>query len=119
MTEKLIDKLGNEAQILPDKNEVEFWKWVPGSSKYLVSSFGRVIGPRGEIKLSNDAWGYLRFSFYPDGKGEKRKTAKVHRLVCEAFYGPPPEGKEQCDHIDGCRENNYYKNLRWASPSEN
>lgn len=47
------------------------------------------------------------------------QTKKVHRLVCEAFYGPAPEGATDVAHFDGCRTNNRVENLRWASRKEN
>ena len=48
----------------------------------------------------------------------KRKSAKIHRLVAEAFI-PNPENKECVDHIDKVRNNNNVNNLRWATKSEN
>jgi hypothetical protein len=42
----------------------------------------------------------------------------VHRLVCEAFHGPRPEGYEVA-HNDGCRTNGRADNLRWATRLEN
>ena len=46
-------------------------------------------------------------------------NVKVHRVLCEAFFGPPPEGKTQVNHIDCNRQNNHFMNLEWVSPSEN
>lgn len=43
----------------------------------------------------------------------------AHRLVCEAFHGPPPVGRFNCAHYDGNPSNNHYTNLRWASQKEN
>ena len=43
----------------------------------------------------------------------------VHRLVCEAFHGAPPKGRNHVAHWDGVRDNNNVENLRWASPKEN
>ena len=42
----------------------------------------------------------------------------VHRLVLEAFVGPPREG-EECRHLDGNPKNNHLTNLRWGSRREN
>lgn len=44
---------------------------------------------------------------------------KVHRLVCEAFHGPPPEGRPYVIHIDEDAHNNRPENLRWGSQKEN
>jgi hypothetical protein len=41
-----------------------------------------------------------------------------HRLVCEAFHGPCPDGQET-RHRDGDRLNNSATNLEWGTRSEN
>lgn len=50
-----------------------------------------------------------------DGHVEK---AYLHRLICEAFHGPCPEGME-CRHIDGDRTNNAASNLAWGTKFQN
>jgi predicted XRE-type DNA-binding protein len=42
----------------------------------------------------------------------------VHRLVCEAFHGPCPDGMH-CRHLDGSRANNTPSNLCWGTKAEN
>ncbi len=42
-----------------------------------------------------------------------------HRLVCEAFWGPPPAPDLQVDHKDGTKFNNHYQNLEWVTDPEN
>lgn len=42
----------------------------------------------------------------------------VHRLVAQAFI-PNPDGKEEVNHIDGDKDNNFYTNLEWVSSTEN
>src|SRR5258708_2409526 len=42
----------------------------------------------------------------------------VHRLVCAAFHGPCPPGKE-CRHLDGNKRNCASGNLAWGTPAEN
>jgi hypothetical protein len=49
----------------------------------------------------------------------KRKTLRVHRVACEAFHGPAPEGKPECDHKNRSRHDNRASNLRWATVSLN
>lgn len=44
---------------------------------------------------------------------------KVSRLVCEAFNGPAPEGKNVCMHIDENSRNNQPANLAWGTQKEN
>lgn len=46
------------------------------------------------------------------------KTLKVHRLVCEAFNGPPGPG-DVCMHIDENSRNNKPGNLTWGTQREN
>lgn len=104
---------------------IEEWKVIASASDYAVSNLGRVMrvvssgrfqkgttlkpvksGRRGypSVVLST-AGGFKRF--------------KIHRLVCEAFHGPAPEGKGDVAHFDGDVRNNTVSNLRWATRSEN
>jgi len=46
------------------------------------------------------------------------KTYKVHRLVCEAFHGPAPEGAV-CMHVNEDYRDNRASNLRWGTQKEN
>lgn len=100
--------MANEADSLPG----EIWKDVPGSPNYEVSSLGRVRKKAVILKPWKNYTGYEYI-------GMKGKRWAVHRLVCHAFNGPPPEGKPMVAHGDGTRDNNSLDNLRWASYSEN
>ena len=117
------DMLNNTATILPQPGEEEIWVDMAeiGYPRYQVSSFGRVKGIKGEILHPNtDKNGYLYCCIYViENKMSKRKSVKVHRLVCEAFHGKPEGDRNITDHIDHCRINNYYKNLRWVDRGEN
>lgn len=62
-----------------------------------------------------DRDGYLRVSLYYNKRLHKYK---VHRLICEAFHGPCPEGLE-CRHLNGDRTDNLAENLVWGTPAEN
>lgn len=42
------------------------------------------------------------------------KLHQVHRLVCRAFHGLPPEDKPEVDHSDRCPSNNAAFNLHWT-----
>lgn len=108
-------------------------KWLPVSGwegRYEVSNHGRVRGVTrvlvfrdgrgrtqpGQLKrLDTDRYGRLRVSLFRDSK---RTFASVHRLVVEAFVGPPPDGMECC-HNDGDKTNNRVENLRWDTRSAN
>lgn len=48
----------------------------------------------------------------------KGKSLKVHRLVCEAFNGPPGPG-QVCMHLDENPFNNLPHNLAWGTQKEN
>lgn len=114
------DKFGNEALIIPEEGEEELWLPAPGyQDKYEISNFGRVRRKETQYirKLGNDNNGYpvitLRKKDSPTDIN-KIHYVYIHRLVCEAFNGPPFEEFNVCDHIDRCIINNYYKNLRWT-----
>lgn len=47
-----------------------------------------------------------------------QNTVFVHRLVCEAFHGTDPGGKDVA-HCDGNPRNNRADNLRWATRRQN
>jgi len=82
---------------------------------YKVSSHGRVMGPKKEVKLHKSERGYFRVSFYINGKNIKKYA---HCLVAEAFYGKKKEG-QQVNHINGIKTDNYYKNLEYVTCKEN
>lgn len=44
---------------------------------------------------------------------------QVHRLICEAFHGKPPEGKSFALHRDDVKTNNHADNLYWGSIHDN
>lgn len=105
----------------------ENWLPVVGwEDLYEVSDLGRVrsldridaVGRlrRGRvIKAWPDLKGYLRTQLSRSGK---YKGVAVHRLVLEAFVGPPPEGQEALHGPAGVA-NNQLSNLRWGTHSEN
>jgi hypothetical protein len=49
----------------------------------------------------------------------KGKNYKIHRLVCEAFYGPPPSKKSVVLHINEDGTDNRVENIRWGTQKEN
>ena len=109
----------------------EEWRDVKGyEGLYQVSSMGRVKSLErklphwrgGErtvkeriLKPVMDKGGYLRVGLCD---GEKRKTFKVHRLVCEAYH-ENPDNKPQVNHINEIKTDNRACNLEWATAREN
>lgn len=112
-------------------------KWLPAPAYegfYEVSSLGRVrsvdrVVTRhyrdGRTTTVTRCGQTMKFD-YRDGYATvrlqaNRRTFKayVHRLVCEAFNGPCPEGKSIAAHNDGDFTHNWSENLRWATEAEN
>lgn len=72
--------------------------------------------PAGTILAGSLCNGYRRHNLKFEGKF---RTFRTHRLVCEAWYGPPPSEEAHAAHNDGDRQNNHFSNLRWATALEN
>jgi hypothetical protein len=64
----------------------------------------------------NKKTGYFQVSLWR-GNNDYRTT--VHQLVASAFLGAPPSTKHVVAHNDGSRDNNDWRNLRWATQREN
>jgi thymidylate synthase ThyX len=104
----------------------EEWKPVPGlwSDYYQVSSQGRVKrvvpgkGARsfGRCKKPTMTAGHFVVSLNRPGTQE---VHFIHKLMLEAFIGPPPEGQEYTLHKNGNNLDNCLENLRWGSQAEN
>lgn len=89
---------------------------IPGYPGYAVDSDGQVYGKTGrQLKTFIGTGGYLRFTTYEKGRWQQ---VSVHVMVCEAFYGPKPDGL-QAAHRNGNRLDNRADNLRWATAAEN
>jgi hypothetical protein len=67
------------------------------------------------LKPGKDGGGYLIVGLQKDGK---QYTRKVHQLILETFVGKCPNGMEAC-HLNGVRDDNRLKNLRWDTPKAN
>lgn len=95
--------------------EDETWRPVSGTYKsYWVSSKGRLYstGLGGLVKTHGNGQGHLKTRI-------NGKRTYIHRLVCEVFHGPAPEGKPFALHWDDVPENNDASNLRWGARSDN
>jgi hypothetical protein len=99
------------------ENKTSFKKITyPGvpENKYLISEKGDVFSTflNRCLKPDTDKDGY--FKVYLGGK-----HYIVHRLVAWEFYPKTRDLKLCVDHIDGNKQNNYYKNLEWVTIKEN
>lgn len=108
----------------------EIWKPVAGyEGRYEVSNLGAVrscpitvrrpgvtpfvhpLGPRVE---ANDSAARIQASDDAYGVPSERRNVRVHRLVCEAFHGPPHAEAFHVLHGDGNPGNNSADNLDGA-----
>jgi hypothetical protein len=105
----------------------EEWRWIPGwEGLYKASSWGRVKSMPRRTKHQLRPGKILAPGLLPTGyanvnlsRNGRPKTHYVHRLVLEAFRGPPPEGMAECLHRDGDPMNNNIGNLAWGTPKDN
>lgn len=90
------------------------------NEKYSVKNDGSVLRhPKNPNKPrpSDDSWTF--------GNVDKRtgymtiSSERIHRIVCFAFHGNPPDKEYVVDHIDTNRQNNRPENLRWITKLEN
>ena len=79
-----------------------------------VSSLRREVGKR-SMKNRIKPNGYVGIKLCKYGK---QFHLSIHRLVAIHFI-PNPLNLPEVNHIDGNKENNYYKNLEWVSSSDN
>jgi hypothetical protein len=80
------------------------------NAHYEVSNLGRFRRGKCILKPFLNT-GYLRIDL-------QGRRYYAHRLVLDAFVGPCPDSWETA-HLDGNRQNNVLKNLRWVSRIEN
>lgn len=103
------------------------WRPIPGFSGYEASDQG-VIRPtnprysRGRgatlkpwiVERHGRLAAYV--SLHINGKRHKHL---VHRLVALAFYGPAPEGMNDCAHANHDSLDNRASNLKWSTHADN
>lgn len=114
--------------------EKEIWLPVPSKPGLMASSWGRVCLPPSTAPMYNG--GYRSYvpkptygsvtrakktakHLYMGFQNKKLGNMKVHRLVCEAFHGPPPFEKAVVIHLDENSMNNRQENLKWGTQKEN
>jgi hypothetical protein len=94
----------------------EIWKVYPLNSRYQVSNWGRIIGPKKNILRRIKVNHYWAVNLYFGN--HVRRITRIHRMVLETFIGPAPDGCEAC-HNNGDKENNSLINLRWDTRKAN
>ena len=97
------------------------WKDVPEyEDLFMVSTTGEVWSKRTSKMLKQNLHksGYKLISTKIGGRDGKYKTLRVARMVALAFLDKE-EGRDQVNHIDGNKHNNFVTNLEWVSGSEN
>lgn len=88
---------------------------IPGfNGKYLAADNGQIWNVREKRFMSqnDNGNGYLYVRLSRNGKV---LNYRVNRLVCLAFWGEAPEGKNIVAHKDDNRLNNNYENLYWTT----
>jgi hypothetical protein len=105
---------GGRAPYQKPEREWRTLEWLPG---YEVSEDGDIWNGFRLLSgcLQSDGYRIYKLTRAETGK----KVYKAHRLVCEAWHGPPPDGRGCVAHNDGDPNNNHHSNLRWASHQEN
>ena len=88
----------------------------PEDRKVIVSSRGKILVKSGKgfyrlVKTFKDLNGY-------DLVNLQDETYQVHSLVAKSFLDTPPSLLSQIQHINGIKDDNDVKNLRWYSPEE-
>lgn len=100
---------------------IDFWNIK--SDMYYISSYGRIFTTTtGKEMSSLDENGYRRIILRTNDDNN-RKSFKIHRLVAMAFIPKEWEDilmyRDIVNHKNLIRCDNYYKNLEWATLSEN
>jgi hypothetical protein len=106
----------------------EIWRDVPSVPGILVSSEGRVMyAPHREPMPKGGTRSYggqATFGVWHKADGRfivvvRGVTYKIHRLIAEAFHGPPPFDEAVAMHLDENAANNRASNLKWGTQKEN
>lgn len=97
---------------------------VPGFEKlYRVSCTGIVTSVRTGKPLAHyrspRGDGRLRHPYVTLKADGKKCRVTIHRLVCEAFHGPPPFEGAMVLHRDDDNLNNRWGNLYWGTERDN
>ena len=98
---------------------MELWKTIAEATNYEISNTGLVRNKKTKqiLKGRLTQSGYLQVSIKIDIEN-KFMNRYIHRLVAQHFLNNI-ENKQEVNHKDGNKKNNYVSNLEWASSSEN
>lgn len=115
-------------------NRVDNLEWVSGNYRWANIDLPDVrqsyyqVSNRGEVRRifdsslltlnSKDNLGYNRLDLSAPPHCDRKKFS-VHRLVALYFVPGRTESRDTVNHIDGIRNNNYWKNLEWVTMQEN
>ena len=108
-------------------------KPIPSIPGALANSIGQIKWPEVQAEMPNGGYRAYKTKWISGTKRRASKTAKhyyfgiayqgknykIHRLVCEAFHGPPPFARAVVIHLDENALNNSPDNLRWGTQKEN
>jgi hypothetical protein len=123
--------MNNTGKLRTDRDG-EIWRDIEEFDGYQVSNKGRVrskdriieyerngqtrtMRKKGKIKTQYRLQGYPAVALY---KSDTQYNRRVHHLVLKAFDRQPKED-EQCNHINGDKEDNRIENLEWVTRQEN
>jgi hypothetical protein len=108
-------------------------KPIPAIPNALARSDGKIKFPETDAQMPHGGWRQYKTKWVRGTIRKASKTArheyygtlyrgknyKIHRLICEAFHGPAPKGKNVVIHLDEDATNNRPCNLKWGTQKEN
>lgn len=109
------------------------WKPIPSIPGAKANDLGQVLFPPATAKMPNGGERVYKTKPVFGIKRRAKKTArheyygifyrgknyKTHRLVCEAFHGPPPFEGAVVIHLNENALDNRPSNLKWGTQKEN
>ena len=96
---------------------MEIFKDIPGYPGLKASSFGRIIGIKGE-EVGCHKNKYVICGGRMEDDPKKKWTQSRARLILRAFVGPPPSDKPEVEHINMNKHDDRPENLKWADRYE-
>lgn len=103
-----------------ESNVYKGWFIIPSEPKYLASKEGKLRNVKTGYIINGTVAtiGYRVMNVF-NKETKKDEQRYLHRLICEAFYGPPKGNKNYVNHGDGDKLNNHYLNLEWVTAKRN